>query len=68
MAAKLTTRDRALLFVEKQIRSTRQALGRSEQKPGVTHEEIENLNIRLELLEWISAAVLSYNEEDYHEN
>lgn len=49
---------KALEWVEKQIKKTRQALGRAEYKPGVKPEELENLRGKLELLEWISGAVL----------
>lgn len=49
---------KALEWVEKQIKETRQALGRAEYRPGVKPEELENLRGKLELLEWISGAVL----------
>lgn len=51
-------RDKALEWIEKQIRQTRQALGRAEYKPGVKPEELENLRGKIELLEFISGAVL----------
>lgn len=55
-------RDRALRFVEIMIRDTRQSIGRAERKPGVRHEELENLNGKLEMLEWISGVVLAAKE------
>lgn len=55
-------RDRALRFVEIMIRDTRQSIGRAERKPGVRQEELENLNGKLEMLEWISGVVLAAKE------
>ena len=57
-------RDRALRFVEIMIRDTRQSIGRAERKPGVRQEELENLNGKLEMLEWISSAVLAAEDEE----
>lgn len=52
-------RDRALRFVEIMIRDTRQSLGRAEHKPNVRPEELERLRKKLDMLEWISGAVLA---------
>lgn len=57
-------RDKALEWIEKQIRQARQALGRSEYKPGVKPEELENLRAKIELLEFISGAVLKADGAD----
>lgn len=51
-------RTKALKWIEKQIRQTRQALGRAEYKPGVKPEELENLRGKIEVLEFISGAAL----------
>lgn len=51
-------RDKALEWIERQIRQARQALGRAEYKTGVKPEELENLRAKIELLEFISGAVL----------
>ena len=59
-------RDQALEWVEKQIRQTRQALGRAEYKPGVKADELENLRRRIDLLEFISGAVLKEDAPDEH--
>ena len=55
-------RDKALRFVEIMIRETRQSIGRAECKQGVRPEELENLNDRLEMLEWLSQLVLGAKE------
>lgn len=55
-------RDKALRFVEILIRETRQSIGRAEHKQGVRPEELENLNDRLEMLEWLSQLVLGAKE------
>ena len=57
-------RDRALRFVEIMIRDTRQSIGRAERKSGVRQEELENLNGKLEMLEWISGVVLAAEDEE----
>lgn len=56
-------RDKALEWIERQIRQTRQALGRAEYKPGVKPEELENLRGKIEVLEFISGAVLEAPKE-----
>lgn len=55
-------RDRALYWVERQIRKTRIAVGHAEQKPNVPVEEMAYLNDTLEVLEWISQLVLGAKE------
>lgn len=58
----MTMRDRALRFVETQIRKTRIAIGHAEQKPNA-YDEVDSLYDRLEVLEWISQLVLGAKEE-----
>lgn len=57
-------RDKALEWIEKQIRQTRQALGRAEYKPGVKPDELENLRGKIEVLEFISGAVLKADDTE----
>lgn len=57
-------RDKALEWIERQIRQARQALGRAEYKPGVKPEELENLSAKIELLEFISGEVLKVDGAD----
>lgn len=55
-------RDRALYWVERQIRKTRISIGQAEQKRNVPIEEKAYLNDTLEVLEWISQLVLGAKE------
>ena len=57
-------RNKALEWIERQIRQARQALGRSEYKPGVKPEELENLRAKIALLEFISGAVLKVDDTE----
>jgi hypothetical protein len=51
-------RGKAFRWLEKEFHKTHQARQRSLKKPGVTQEELENLRAKIELLEFISGAVL----------
>lgn len=55
-------RDKALEWIEKQIRKTRISIGQAEQKPNA-EEEIYHLYGKLEILEWMSQKVLAAKEE-----
>lgn len=57
----MTMRDRALYWVERQIRKTRISIGQAEQKPNA-YDEVDSLYDRLEVLEWISQLVLGAKE------
>jgi hypothetical protein len=58
----MTMRDRALYWVERQIRKTRISIGQAEKKPNVSSDEVSGLYERLEVLEWISQLVLGAKE------
>lgn len=55
-------RDRALYWVERQIRKTRISIGQAEKKRNVPVEEMAYLNDTLAVLEWISQLVLGAKE------
>lgn len=55
-------RDAAYALVCREIKRSRIALGQAEHKTGVTQDEIDNIQRRIELLEWISATVLEVEE------
>lgn len=58
----MTMRDRALHWVERQIRKTRIGIGHAEKKPN-SHDEVKGLYEKLEVLEYISQLVLGAKEE-----
>lgn len=55
-------RDKALEWVEKQIRKTRISIGHAESKPNVSAREVADLYEKLEILEYISQVVLGVKE------
>lgn len=55
-------RDRALYWIERQIRKTRISIGQAEKKQNVPTEEMAYLNETLAVLEWISQLVLGAKE------
>ena len=55
-------RDKALEWIEKQIRKTRISIGHAEEKSNAA-EELTCLYGKLEMLEWLSQKVLAAGEE-----
>ena len=53
---------KALKWVEKQIRKTRQSIGFAESKPNTPHQEIADLYEKLDILEYLSQKVLGMGE------
>ena len=56
-------REDALRFLYKQLREAKIALGRAEYKPGVKPEELENLQKKIDMLDWIIPIVIKAEEE-----
>lgn len=54
--------QKALQWVEKQIRKTRISIGHAESKPNVSAREVADLYEKLEILEYISQVVLGVKE------
>ncbi len=52
----------AQMFLNKEIKSAKIALGNAERRKGVHVDEIENLTRKIEILEWIDAVVLKEGE------
>lgn len=59
--------DKALEYLYKQLKDTRISLGHAERRPGVTDEELDNLRMKIEILEYSAAAVLTYEEPKHGE-
>lgn len=49
-------------YLCREIRRKRIALGHAEQRQGVRAEELENLRVSIEIMEWISQVVLGVKE------
>ena len=56
-------RDAALKYIYTEKRKAKQSLGQAESRPGVTQEELDNLRLRIEVLEWLEPLVLNAEEE-----
>ena len=51
-------RDDALSYLYKKLKKARIALAFAESKPGTTKKELDNIQHKIHVLEWISALVL----------
>lgn len=58
----VTIKEKALAYLYRELRAARIALGRAESKPNVQQKELDDLNSRIELLEWTAAVVLKEDD------
>ena len=49
----MTTKEAALGFLYKQLKEARIAHGKAETRPGVTREELDNLQAKIDAIEWL---------------
>lgn len=56
-------REEALRMLYKQLREAKIALGHSESKSGVKPEELDNLERKITVIDWIIPLVISAKEE-----
>lgn len=54
-------RERALEYLYRELRKTKIALGQAETRSGVTSQELENLQNKIDVLDWLTTLV---NKED----
>lgn len=55
--------EQALDYLYKEIKKTKVSIGHAERKPGVTQQELDDLNRKAEILELTAALVLKEGEE-----
>jgi hypothetical protein len=60
-----TIRDNALSFLYRELRAAKIALGHAESKPNVSHEELDNLQKKIDAIDWMIPIVI---REDDHDN
>lgn len=60
----VTIKEKALAYLYRELRAARIALGRAESKPNVQQKELDDLNSRIELLEWTASLVLKEDSKD----
>lgn len=58
----MTTRERALKFLYTQLRAAKIALGNAETRPGVTREELDNLEAKIEAIDWLIPLAIKEKE------
>lgn len=56
-------RDEALRFLYKNLWESKTALSRAETRPGVTAEELANLQKKIDVIDWIVPLVIKAEEE-----
>lgn len=56
-------REEALRFLYKNLREAKIALGRAESRPGVKREELDNLERKIAVLDWMIPLVIKAGEE-----
>lgn len=60
----MTTRERALEYLYRELRKAKIALGQAETRPGVTHQELKNLRNKIEVLDYLTPLVLTAKEDE----
>jgi hypothetical protein len=56
-------REEALRFLYKQLREAKIALGRAENRPGVKQEELDNLERKIAVIDWLIPLAIKAKEE-----
>lgn len=56
-------RDDALRFLYRELKSAKIALGRAESRPGVTAEELANLERKIAAIDWILPLVIKEDDD-----
>ena len=59
----MTTQERALKWLFNELRKAKIALGRAETRPGVTTTELDNLQSKIDMIDWITPIVIKATEE-----
>ena len=59
-----TVNEDALHFLYKQLREAKIALGRAENRPGVTQEELDNLERKIAAIDWMIPLVINAEVEE----
>lgn len=56
-------REEALRFLYKHLKKAKIALGQAENRPGVTAEELANLQKKIDVIDWIVPLVITAKED-----
>ena len=63
----MTTPDRALEYLYRELKRAKISLGQAENRPGVTIEELETLRNKILVLDYLTPLVLAAKEEENHD-
>lgn len=61
-------REDAFKYIQKELTQAKLALGRAEVKPNVTKEELDNLQKKIAVLDWLTSFALSGNPKPKRES
>lgn len=56
-------REEALRFLYKHLRETKIALGKAENRPGVKQEELDNLERKIAVIDWLIPLAIKAKED-----
>lgn len=59
-----TIRDNALSFLYRELRAAKIALGRAEGRPGVTREELDNLQKKIDAIDYLTPLAVTAEHDD----
>lgn len=60
----MSKREDALRFLYKQLKDAKIAYGRAEGRPGVKQEELENLQRKIDVLDWVIPLVIKEDDDE----
>lgn len=59
-----TIRENALLFLYRELRAAKISLGHAESRPGVTQEELDNIQRKIDAIDWMIPIVVKEEEHE----
>ena len=60
----MTNREAALEFLYKELKKAKIAYGQAESRPGVTAEELENIQKKIRAIDWLTPFALKGDDEE----
>lgn len=59
----MSKREDALRFLYKQLREAKMSYGRAEGRPGVKQEELDNLQRKIDVVDWVIPLVIKEDDD-----
>lgn len=60
----MNMRQKALEWLYRELKKAKIALGNAESRPGVTREELDNLQRKIAVIDWMIPLVIKAQEEE----